>query len=125
MPVFKESDADEYLHWATIMSSLAQEESCSISENITWGQRRSFAKGKVHMPYKLFLGYEKGEDGCPTIVEEEAAVVRLIYRLFLEGKTPSSIRTYLEDLGIRSPRVYLKTALRCAKCRKRRRSRRP
>lgn len=51
MPVFKESDADEYLHWATIMSSLAQEESCSISENITWGQRRSFAKGKVHMPY--------------------------------------------------------------------------
>ena len=62
MPVFKESDADEYLHWATIMSSLAQEESCSISENITWGQRRSFAKGKVHMPYKLFLGYEKGED---------------------------------------------------------------
>ena len=118
MPVFKESDADEYLHWATIMSSLAQEESRSISENITWGQRRSFAKGKVHMPYKLFLGYEKGEDGCPTIVEEEAAVVRLIYRLFLEGKTPSSIRTYLEDLGIRSPRVYLKTALRCAKCRK-------
>lgn len=103
MPVFKESDADEYLHWATIMSSLAQEESCSISENITWGQRRSFAKGKVHMPYKLFLGYEKGEDGCPTIVEEEAAVVRLIYRLFLEGKTLSSIRTYLEDLGIRSP----------------------
>lgn len=32
----------------TIMSSLAQEESRSISENITWDQRKSFADGKVH-----------------------------------------------------------------------------
>ena len=70
----------------TIMSSLAQEESRSISENITWGQRKSFADGKVHLAYKHFLGYEKGEDGRPAIVEEEAAIVRLIYRLFLDGK---------------------------------------
>ena len=53
----------------TIMSSLAQEESRSISENITWGQRKSFADGKVHLAYKHFLGYEKGEDGRPAVVE--------------------------------------------------------
>ena len=35
----------------TIMSSLAQEESRSISENVTWGQRKRFADGKVSMPY--------------------------------------------------------------------------
>ena len=75
----------------TIMSSLAQEESRSISENITWGQRKSFADGKVHLAYKYFLGYEKGEDGRPAIVEEEAAIVRLIYRLFLDGKTQAGI----------------------------------
>lgn len=34
----------------TIMSSLAQEESRSISENVTWGQRKRFADGKVSMP---------------------------------------------------------------------------
>lgn len=34
----------------TIMSSLAQEESRSISENVTWGQRKRFADGKVHLP---------------------------------------------------------------------------
>ena len=73
----------------TIMSSLAQEESRSISENVTWGQRKRFADGKVSMPYKQFLGYEKGEDGTPVINEEEAAIVRLIYRLFLDGKTPA------------------------------------
>ena len=35
----------------TIMSSLAQEESRSISENVTWGQRKRFADGKVSMAY--------------------------------------------------------------------------
>ena len=34
----------------TIMSSLAQEESRSISENVTWGQRKRFADGKVNLP---------------------------------------------------------------------------
>lgn len=42
----------------TIMSSLAQEESRSISENVTWGQRKRFSDGKVSLPYKHFLGYE-------------------------------------------------------------------
>ena len=71
----------------TIMSSLAQEESRSISENITWGQRKSFSDGKVHLPYKRFLGYEKGEDGRPAVVESEARVVQLIYvqRLFIKA----------------------------------------
>ena len=49
----------------TIMSSLAQEESRSISENVTWGQRKRMADGKISLPYKQFLGYEKGEDGLP------------------------------------------------------------
>lgn len=47
----------------TIMSSIAQEESRSISDNVTWGQRKRFADGKVSLGYKHFLGYEKGEDG--------------------------------------------------------------
>jgi len=87
----------------TIMSSLAQEESRSISENVTWGQRKRFADGTVSMPYKQFLGYEKGEDGTPVINEEEAAIVRLIYKLFLEGKTPAGICRYLEQQGIPTP----------------------
>ena len=41
----------------TIMSSLAQEESRSISENVAWGIRKSFSDGKVMMPYGAFLGY--------------------------------------------------------------------
>ena len=52
----------------TIMSSLAQEESRSISENVTWGKRKRFADGKVSLAYSSFLGYRKGggraDGGC-------------------------------------------------------------
>ncbi len=41
--------------------------------------------------------------GRPAIVEEEAAIVRLIYRLFLEGKTQAGICKHLECMGIASP----------------------
>jgi len=87
----------------TIMSSLAQEESRSISENVTWGKRRAFEQGKVAMPYKRFLGYARGENGQPVIVPEEAEIVRLIYRLFLYGKSPSFIASLLTDEGIPTP----------------------
>ncbi|WP_265859830.1 recombinase family protein [Clostridium botulinum] len=87
----------------TIMSSLAQEESRSISENVTWGQRKRFADGKVSLPYKQFLGYEKGEDGLPKIVESEAKTVRLIYKMFLEGTAATTIARYLSDNKIPSP----------------------
>jgi len=87
----------------TIMSSLAQEESRSISENVTWGQRKRFADGKISLPYGQFLGYEKGADDLPKIVENEALVIRLIYKLFLEGKTASGIAKHLSDNGILTP----------------------
>ena len=87
----------------TIMSSLAQEEARSISENVTWGKRKSAADGKVSLPYKHFLGYEKGEDGLPKIVEDEAKIIRRIYRLFLEGKSATFIATILTEDGIPTP----------------------
>lgn len=87
----------------TIMSSLAQEESRSISENVTWGQRKRFADGKINIPYGRFLGYEKGEDGLPKIIEKEAAAIRKIYRLFLKGKTYTGIAKQLTEENILTP----------------------
>ena len=87
----------------TIMSSIAQEEARKISENVTWGKRKTFADGKVSMPYKNFLGYERDENGHPKIVEKEAEIVKLIYRLFLEGKSPSAIVKILTNTKIFSP----------------------
>ncbi len=87
----------------TIMSSLAQEESRSISENCTWGQRKRFADGKVTVPFKRFLGYDRGEDGNLVINEKQAQVVRRIYGLFLQGRSPHAIAKLLTAEGIPSP----------------------
>lgn len=88
----------------TIMSSLAQEESRSISENVTWGKRRNMEEGKFSLCYKYFLGYEKGEDGLPQIVESEAEIVREIYSRFLNGKTVRAIAEWLTSKGIPTPK---------------------
>ncbi len=88
----------------TIMSSLAQEESRSISENVTWGTTEAvFADGKVNLPYKQFLGYRKGADGFPEVVPDEAIVVRRIYTRFMEGLTPGAIAKELTVNGIPTP----------------------
>ena len=88
----------------TIMSSLAQEESRSLSENVTWGKRKAMADGKVCLPWSIVLGYEKGDDGFPKIVPSEAEIIRRIYRLFMQGKTYANIAKIMEIEGIPSPR---------------------
>ena len=81
------------------MSSLAQEESRSISENTTWGKRKQFAEGKTSVGYSAFLGYDKDF----KINEEQAKVVKLIYKLFLGGRSFYAITKELEKRGIKSP----------------------
>ncbi|WP_346726819.1 recombinase family protein [Congzhengia minquanensis] len=87
----------------TIMSSLAQEESRSISENVRWGKQKSMRDGKVTMAYSHFLGYRKGADGRPEIVEEEAIIIRKIYDLFLSGKAINEIASFLTEMDIPTP----------------------
>ena len=86
----------------TIMTAMAENESMSISENVVWGLRQGFAQGKIALPYSHFLGYEKGKDG-PVIVQEQADVVRTIYRRFLEGSTAGVIAKELQKAGVPTP----------------------
>ena len=59
----------------TIMSSLAQEESRSISENVLWGKRKQMADGKVSFDYKHFLGLDKDKETGKLIINPEQAQV--------------------------------------------------
>lgn len=83
----------------TIMSSLAQEESRSISENVKWGRRKRFADGQVTVPFTRFLGYDKGPDGTLVVNAEQAKLVRHIFSLFLQGLTFHGIAKRLESEG--------------------------
>ena len=86
----------------TIMSSIAQEESRSISENVSWGVQRRFEEGKYSVGYSTFLGYDKGKDGKLVINPEQAKTVRYIFTRFLEGKTPYSIAKELMEKGMKT-----------------------
>lgn len=71
----------------TILSSLAQDESRSISENSTWGIRRRFEQGKHKMSTKRFLGYDSDEEGHLIVNRQQAKIVVRLYEEFLSGKT--------------------------------------
>ncbi len=82
----------------TIMSSLAQEESRSISENTTWGKRKSYADGKVSVAFSNLLGYDAGF----KINEEQAKIVRLIFNMFISGYSFYHIAKELENKGLKT-----------------------
>ena len=84
----------------TILSSLAQDESRSISENCQWGIRSLFKQGVLHLNTNRFLGYDKDEKGNLVINEEQAAIVRRIYTEFMNGINPDVISRRLRDEGV-------------------------
>ena len=86
----------------TILSSLAQEESLSLSLNSTWGVRRRFEQGKVTINEKKFLGYDKDSEGNLIINNKQAAIVKRIYQAFLDGKGTGHITRELEQEKIKN-----------------------
>ena len=88
----------------TLFSSFAQAESESLSKNVTWGIRKSMEAGNVPMHYNTLIGYRKGPDGKPEIVPEEAEIIKLIYRLYINGYSIDGIIRELQNRGIENPK---------------------
>ena len=86
----------------TILSSLAQDESRSISENCTWGICRRFETGKHKMSTKRFLGYDTDETGKLVINRTQEPIVIRLYQEFLDGKTTDYIKRIFEREGVKN-----------------------
>ena len=84
----------------TLHGAFAQAESESTSSRVRWGKRQAMKSGHVAMQYKQLLGYEKGPDGKPRIVPEQAETVRFIYDRYLAGDSIREIKAALEGQGI-------------------------
>ena len=84
----------------TLLGAVAQGESESISENVKWGKRQAMREGKAAIQYKRLYAFEKGEDGKPRIIPEQAEVVRQIYDSFLGGHSLRMIKEALEAKAI-------------------------
>lgn len=107
----------------SILSSIAESESRSISQNSKWSIKHRFEEGtfiisyppygydnqdgkmviqfryqegKVQVNHEHFLGYTKDEEGNLIIDEEEAKTIRRIYREYLEGASFRDIADGLE-----------------------------
>lgn len=81
----------------TILASIAQEESHSLSLNVRKGKQMAMQRGTVHWNYSRSFGYEKGEDGEPAIIEEQAEIIRRIYREYISGESDAKIATMLNE----------------------------
>lgn len=69
----------------TLMATLAQEESRKVSERVKAGQHISRENGTVYGNGNI-MGYDREVGETYTINEEQAATVRLIYKMYLEER---------------------------------------
>lgn len=81
----------------TMLGAFAQSESESISANVRWGKRQAMREGKAIIQYDRLYAYEKGDDGNPRIIPEQAEVVRSIYNQYLTGASLRMIKERLES----------------------------
>jgi DNA invertase Pin-like site-specific DNA recombinase len=107
IPVFFEKEAINTMDakgevLITIMASLAQQESQSLSQNVKLGLQYRYQQGKVQINHNYFLGYTKDKNGHLIIDPEQAEVVKRIYREYLEGYSMAKIARHLEKDGIRT-----------------------
>jgi len=87
----------------SIIESIAQAENESRSDNIKWGIKQRAAQGTSKLYNRKCYGYTNADDGSLIIEESEAKNVRLIFNLYLRGKSIIGIVSELDRLGIKSP----------------------
>ncbi|MDD2296857.1 MAG: recombinase family protein [Sphaerochaetaceae bacterium] len=84
----------------TIMASLAQQESQSLSQNVKLGLQYRYQQGEIQVNCNRFLGFRKDENKHLIVVPEEAEIIKRIYREYLEGASMLKIKRGLEADGI-------------------------
>ena len=86
----------------TIMSSLAQQEVESLSQNVKMGLQMKMKRGEL-IGFNGCFGYDYDpETKTISVNEVEAEVVRMIYDLYLQGYGTTTIAKRLMDLGIKN-----------------------
>lgn len=91
----------------TILAAMAEQESRTMSTNITWAYGKRFKDGKVLINYRHVLGWDKeefiNEDGVKdsryVIVESEAEIIRRIFKEYASGRTLKQISDDLNSEG--------------------------
>lgn len=81
----------------TILATVAEEESRSKSFIMNWSIERRFSKGIFLTPE--LLGYDVDEEGNLVVNSEEAETVKVIYDLYVNGRSATEIADLLTSYG--------------------------
>ena len=104
--LFEKENIDTGSHFSemvlTVLAAFAQEESRSISANVTWSLRKKFETGETR--WCGWYGYRKEPDGSMCIAPEQAQTVRRMFALYERGQSLREIAQQLNLDGIPSPR---------------------
>lgn len=92
----------------TILAAMAEQESRTMSTNIKWSYQKKFQNGEVILNTGMVLGYKKSKTGDYVIAEEEAEIVRRIFREYVAGIPAPQICRRLEADGIKTKRGSVK-----------------
>jgi len=84
----------------TVLAAIAEEERKSVRENVKWAIEKKFKRGEAIVDVNRLSGYEKDENSILIINEEQAEIVRKIYKLFLAGETGYKIAKHFNEKNI-------------------------
>lgn len=85
-----------------VLSSFAQEESRSMSENNKWTIKKKFERGEVMINTSRFMGYSKDDYGDMIVDRKEALVVEFIFDMYLLYVGGSRLADLLNFLGVKT-----------------------
>jgi hypothetical protein len=74
-----------------ILAAMAEQESRTLSKNVKFGFKEKFRNGEVMLCCSRFLGYKRDENDRLEVIEEEAKIVRRIFREFINGYSTQQI----------------------------------
>lgn len=87
----------------SILSTLSEEESRSISTNVRWAKDKLFQQGIVRINFSALYGYRGGGKSEITVCPEEAEEVRGVFYKFIAGWTYAEISRDLGSRGCVTP----------------------
>lgn len=105
--IFRQEELDTLTVGSSLLISTieacTQAENETRSSNIKWGIKQRASNGSLGFYRRKCYGYDKDENGDLVINEEQAAIVRLIFDLYLDGKSILGIIKELKERSIKSP----------------------
>ena len=105
--IFKQEELDSLTVGSSLLISTVeactQAENETRSANIKWGIKQRASNGSLGFYRRKCYGYDKDENGDLIINKEQAEVVKLIFDLYLDGKSILGIVEELKDRNIKSP----------------------